>query len=93
MKYDPSAPVKQVTVNHPEGGFPITTTFCGNCGSAMSKVADTDNFKGSEIVLLGCLDEPKGWMEENKPQAEMWTKHRADWRGNVEGAAQNVGFP
>lgn len=70
----------------------MTVTFCSECGSALSKEADKEGLRGLVIVFAGCLDEPKGWLEEVKPAAEMWTKYRVGWRGEVEGSKQCVGF-
>lgn len=91
LKYNDSSPLKKVTVSHHEAGFPMTVTFCADCGSAMSKEADTEAFRGMVIVLAGCLDGEEV-LQEIRPQAEMWTKYRAGWRGELEGTRQCVGF-
>lgn len=43
------------------------------------------------IVFAGCLDGPEA-LQEISPEAEMWTKYRAEWRGSLEGTRQCVGF-
>jgi hypothetical protein len=87
LTYDSSSPLKKVTVSHHEAGFPMTVTFCADCGSALSKEADAEAFRGMVIVLAGCLDGPEV-LEEVRPQAEMWTKYRVGWRGGLEGTKQ-----
>lgn len=69
----------------------MTVTFCGECGSALSKEADAEAFKGKVIVFAGCLDGPEALQGLN-PEAEMWTKYRVGWRGELEGRRQCVGF-
>lgn len=91
ITYNTSSPLKKVTVTHHEAGFPMTVTFCADCGSALSKEADADAFKGMVIVFAGCLDGPEA-LQEITPEAEMWTKYRAGWRGSLEGTRQFVGF-
>lgn len=90
LTYTPSSPLKTVTVEH-ELGFEMTVTFCSSCGSALSKVADDERFRGAAILFMGCVDEPKGMLEE-KPMAEMWTKYRVGWQGSLEGSKQLAGF-
>lgn len=71
----------------------MTVTFCGDCGSALHKEADREGLRGCVIVFAGCLDLPEGVLEEKiRPGAEMWTKHRVGWRGEVEGCGQFGGF-
>lgn len=91
LTFNASSPLKKVTVSHHEAGFPMTVTFCADCGSALSKEADTEEFRGMVIVFAGCLDGPEA-LEDVVPQAEMWTKYRAGWRGSLEGTRQCVGF-
>lgn len=69
----------------------MTVTFCADCGSALSKEADAEAFKGMVIVMAGCLDGPEA-LQALSPQAEMWTKYRVGWRGELEGTKQYVGF-
>jgi hypothetical protein len=87
LTYHSSSPLKKVTVPHHEDGFDMTVTFCGECGSALSKEADADAFKGMVIVFAGCLD-GEGVLERVRPQAEMWTKWRVGWRGELDGVRQ-----
>lgn len=91
ITYNDSSPLKKVTIPHHEAGFPMTITFCAECGSGMSKEADAEAFKGMVIVFAGCLD-GEGVLEGVRPQAEMWTKYRVGWRGELEGVRQCVGF-
>ena len=91
LTFNDSSPLKKVTVSHHEAGFPMTVTFCADCGSALSKEAEAEAFEGKVIVFAGCLDGPEA-LQEISPQAEMWTKYRAGWRGSLEGARQCVGF-
>lgn len=69
----------------------MTVTFCSECGSALSKDADAEAFKGLVIVLAGCLD-GEGVLEGLNVQAEMWTKYKVGWLGEVSGAKQVGGF-
>jgi hypothetical protein len=87
LTFTPSSPLKKVTVPHHEDGFDMTVTFCAECGSALSKEADAEAFRGMVIVFAGCLDGPEA-LEEVRPQAEMWTKWRVGWRGELEGVRQ-----
>ena len=91
LTFNDSSPLKKVTVSHHEAGFPMTITFCAECGSALSKEADAKAFEGMVIVFAGCLDGPEV-LEGVRPQAEMWTKYRVGWRGSLEGTRQCVGF-
>ena len=91
LTFNDSSSLREVTVPHHEAGSPMTITFCADCGSALSKEADSEAFKGMIIVLAGCLDGPEA-LQEIIPQAEMWTKYRVGWRGNLEGTRQCVGF-
>jgi hypothetical protein len=80
LTYTSSSPLKKVTVPHHEDNFDMTVTFCADCGSALSKEADAEAFRGMVIVFAGCLD-GKGALDEVRPQAELWTKWRVGWRG------------
>jgi hypothetical protein len=91
LTFTASCPLKKVTVPHHEAGFPMTITFCADCGSALSKEADAEAFQGMVIVFAGCLDGPEA-LEGIRPQAEMWTKYRVGWRGALEGVRQCVKF-
>jgi hypothetical protein len=91
LTFNDSSPLKKVTVPHHEAGFPMTITFCADCGSALSKEADAEGFRGMVIVFVGCLDGDKV-LEGIRPQAEMWTKYRVGWEGSLEGVRQCVGF-
>lgn len=91
ITYNSSSPLKKVTVPHHEAGFPMTITFCAECGSALSKEADAEGFRGVVIVFAGCLDGEEV-LEGLRPQAEIWTKYRVGWTGTLEGTKQCVGF-
>ena len=91
ITFTPASPLKKVTIPHHEAGFPMTITFCADCGSALSKEADAEAFRGMVIVFVGCLDGAEG-LEVIKPEAEMWTKYRVGWMRGLEGARQCVGF-
>jgi hypothetical protein len=87
LTYTSSSPLKKVTVPHHEDNFDMTVTFCADCGSALSKEADAEAFRGMVIVFAGCLD-GKGALDEVRPQAELWTKWRVGCRGALEGVRQ-----
>ena len=60
----------------------MRVSFCGDCGVALCKLADDEKFRGSVIVFTGALDD-EGEMLGKIPQAELWTKYRVDWTGQV----------
>lgn len=59
----------------------MTLTFCAECGSALSTTLEMEAFEGKVIVFAGCIDEPS--LEEVVPGAEVWTRYRVRWRGEV----------
>ncbi|GIJ85585.1 hypothetical protein Asppvi_004444 [Aspergillus pseudoviridinutans] len=61
-----------------ESGMHMTLHFCGNCGSLLYKTADRKEFEGGVIVLAGTLDDPRA-LDDAKPEAEFFVKHRASW--------------
>ncbi|KAJ2896242.1 hypothetical protein MKZ38_005736 [Zalerion maritima] len=63
-------------------GNTITSHFCPDCGSTLFR--DGSSFPGSKIVKAGVLDD----IEEAKPLAELYVKHRVSWVDPVEGTAQ-----
>jgi hypothetical protein len=77
---------KQYTDIH-ENGMTLHTFFCDNCSSPIYRTAEAEQFKGLSAVFTGTLDD---FEEQNKlkPDREVWTKRRATWRGEVEGAVQ-----
>lgn len=81
---------KQYTEKH-ENGMTLHTFFCDNCSSPIYRTADgnekADQFKGLSAVFVGTLDDFEE-QDKLKPDKELWTKRRATWRGEVEGAAQ-----
>jgi len=65
-----------------------TTTFCGDCGTTISKIVDGfEKFKGLAVIQAGTLDEGQGF-EKMKMDAELYVTTRADWLKEIEGAKQ-----
>ncbi|KAH0537564.1 hypothetical protein FGG08_005663 [Glutinoglossum americanum] len=65
-----------------------TTSFCGDCGTTISKVVEGfEKFKDVVIVEAGTLDEGQGF-ENFKIDAELYAKNRADWVKEIAGARQ-----
>jgi len=65
-----------------------TTSFCGDCGTTISKIVDGfEKFKGLVVVQGGTLDEGQGF-EKLKVDAELYVSNRADWLKEMEGAKQ-----
>lgn len=79
---------KSYTETHENGGK-LTVNFCDNCGCSIYKMHDS--FPGNAIILAGTLDEPDG-LEQAKPDAELYTKHRVPWLSSLEGAKQKMEF-
>jgi len=69
----------------------LTIYFCGNCGSAVYKVGDSEAFKGTVIVQAGTLD---GQMKlaDVKLGAELWVSQRVPFLGALEGVGQMQEF-
>jgi len=91
FKFLPSSPsvLKNYTFTQSDTGLKFKTTFCGECGTLISKENDeADDFKPIYIVGAGCLDGGIG----GKPDAELWVGHRAAWLPALDGAAQMKGF-
>ena len=79
---------KSYTQTH-ESGEKLTVNFCDDCGCAIYKTHES--FPGNAIVLAGTLDEPEA-LEQAKPEAELFTKHRVQWLSSLEGAKQKMEF-
>ncbi|KAF2095207.1 hypothetical protein NA57DRAFT_45023 [Rhizodiscina lignyota] len=90
--FKPSSPsvMKTYTFTQSDTGLHFKTTFCGECGTLISKANDeAEDFKPVYIVGAGCLDDGIG---SAKPDAELWVGHRANWLPAMDGAAQLKGF-
>lgn len=74
-----------------EIGDNFTSSFCPNCGTTVCKETTREDFKGLIMAEGGTLDE--GFEEVTKPEAELFTKHRAAWLCQQAGAAQVAGAP
>ncbi len=65
-----------------------TTSFCGDCGTTVSKIVDGfEKFKGLVVVEAGTLDEGQGF-EQMNVAAELYVSTRAPWLKEIEGAKQ-----
>ncbi len=84
----PSCVVIENITTH-EVGLKLTLSFCERCGTTCFKTAD--NMEGVVIVLAGTLD-GEG-LEQAKPEAELWNKHRVSWLPELKSAMQMDGFP
>jgi hypothetical protein len=81
---------KNFTVAH-ESGLQVTVYFCGDCGCHIYKTGDRQGFKGVAVIQVGTLDEPES-LRKAKPDMELWTKYRASWLPQFEGAALKSEF-
>ena len=77
-----SCVVENITTH--EVGLKLTLSFCERCGTTCFKT--TDNMEGA-----GTLD-GEG-LEQAKPEAELWNKHRVSWLPELKSAMQMDGFP
>jgi hypothetical protein len=82
---------KSYTFTQSDSGIKFTTQFCGNCSSVVGKSSDDDSFKDVFIVTAGTID-GDSTLDAGKPDAELWTLHRAGWLGETVGAKQFAGF-
>jgi hypothetical protein len=73
-----------------ESGELIITSFCDNCGSWIGKELPNGRFKGLFLIAAGTLD---AGLDGVKPDAEIWTTHRAAWLPELAGIAQAKEFP
>jgi hypothetical protein len=65
-----------------------TTSFCGDCGTTVSKVVDGfEKFKDLVVVQAGTLDEGQGFADI-KVDAELYVSTRAGWVKEIAGAKQ-----
>ena len=69
----------------------LVLSFCGDCGSHISKVALTDEYRGTTIIHAGTLDD-KTALDKLAPGAELWVKYRVPWMSPVAEAAQMQEF-
>ncbi|KAL3461835.1 Mss4-like protein [Aspergillus heterothallicus] len=67
-----------------ESGRPISSFFCGNCGTTCFREGGA--FPGLKIVKAGVLRKAQG----EKPALEGFADRRWGWVGEVEGARQVV---
>lgn len=79
---------KQYTETH-ENGKKLTVNFCGECGCAIYKTHES--FPGKVVVLAGTLDS-LGGLEQSKPEAELFAKHRVSWLSGLDWAEQKTEF-
>lgn len=82
---------KEYTFTQTESGVKFTIKFCGNCSSVVGKSSTDDSFKGVFMVPAGSVD-GDATLESGKPDAELWSVHRASWLSGLEGVAQVAGF-
>jgi len=68
-----------------DGGNPINSYFCGDCGSTMMR--DGDSFPGMKIIKVGTLDRVDAF-DVAKPVAELFSPTRVDWVNEIPGADQ-----
>lgn len=66
-------------------------SFCGDCGVNISKVADSEAFKGLVIVQAGTLDGQDA-LEDAAPGAELYVKDRVKWIPALGGVGQMQEF-
>jgi hypothetical protein len=78
-----SGELRSFTAKH-ENGMDLTRHFCADCGTCLYKTASADMFAGLAVVQAGLLDDADP-MQTAEPQAELWTKYRAKWIGEVKG--------
>lgn len=86
FEFTPNAPIKTVTVTH-EIGISMTVSFCSNCGSALCKEADAEEFRGLAIVFAGTVDNADALLEQ-PPNMELWTKYRLPYVEPIKAAKQ-----
>ena len=56
-------------------GFPVTRSFCGNCGSPLFSETKSGNEAGLAFVKAGTLDET----DDLAPTAHVWTASKQAW--------------
>ncbi|MCJ1245352.1 hypothetical protein MMC30_002556 [Trapelia coarctata] len=72
-----------------DGGNPITSHFCGDCGSTLFRTGDS--FPGLTIIKVGVMDDVDAF-EGARPGVELFSGGRVGWVKGVEGAEQKVGM-
>jgi len=72
-----------------DGGNPITSHFCGDCGSTMFRTGPS--FPGLTLVKAGVMDDV-GALDAAKPGVELYSGERVGWVSCVEGAEQKMGM-
>jgi len=82
---------KKYTFTQTESSIKFTIQFCGNCSSVVGKSSDHNSFKNVFIVTAGSVDGDAS-LESGKPDAELWSVHRASWLSGLEGVVQVAGF-
>jgi hypothetical protein len=65
-----------------------TISFCGDCGTTISKTLDgLEHLKGLMTVQAGTLNEDEGF-GSMKVDMELYVKNRAEWVAEIDGAKQ-----
>ncbi|KAL1746747.1 Mss4-like protein [Schizophyllum fasciatum] len=70
-------------------GKPITSFFCGECGSTVWR--ETPVFAGLRIVKAGTLDDPEALERVAKPVVEMFAANRVGWMPVIKETDQRKG--
>ncbi|KAF2193709.1 hypothetical protein K469DRAFT_712491 [Zopfia rhizophila CBS 207.26] len=70
-----------------DGGNPITSYFCGDCGSTMWR--DGDSFPGMNVIKVGTIDDTDA-ISKAKPGVELYVSRRVDWVPATEGTEQKA---
>ncbi|KAI5866296.1 Mss4-like protein [Durotheca rogersii] len=69
-----------------ESGNPITSHFCGDCGTTLWR--EGPGYAGFKIVKTGVLDDPAATFDALRPAAELFVRSRAAWLSPIPGAEQ-----
>ncbi|OJJ43585.1 hypothetical protein ASPZODRAFT_136033 [Penicilliopsis zonata CBS 506.65] len=85
-----SGSLKNHHVDH-ESGMQLTTAFCDTCGVQVYKTGDRPEFEGMIILNAGTVDDAASY-NKMAPDAELYMKHRAEWRPPLAYAAQKKTF-
>jgi len=72
-----------------DGGKPITSHFCPDCGSTMFRTGET--FGDQYVIKAGVLDDINA-LDQANPGAELFTEHRVGWVPDIAGASQLKGM-
>ena len=65
----------------------LTYSFCGYCGTTVSKAGDAEAFKDIVLVQAGTLDDIKE-IEAADPEAELYVSRRVPWLPALNGKGQ-----